>query len=471
MNSATASSLQIQLPPVAPYLRRAYPSNGWSDQYGALQTAAAYSGSSCRRDAFEAVWQHGCFGPWVDYAPRLLTYSTPKAEDIPVYVAREDQAELLRRSGFKRAKAIGLPIVYAPEYPVSRVRGSLLVVPTHTIFGNQSTDRSLFARYAEEIADIAGEFEHVAVCLHSNCRKAGLWVDEFERLGIPVIDGANPDDQNSLLRMRMLFNQFEVVSSNGWGSHVAYALAFGCRVSIYGTEVRPDPDELLKDPTWAADRALIPAANSVEVREREATFLQRFRVGPGRAVADVELGRWLIGSEHRISPSEMGGLLSESSNVRGRRDASISSTSPLLDGLFASMKSKGLGDQVDIENLVVDGYHATALSMRPPSSLGFNLATGVRGRFTTAVTIHPDAWTNRRAGACEFHIRVNDRVVMAILLDPSNRESDRHWHEIGLDIPINSSGNHRVVLEAKGVGSSQYWPALWREPCFEPYAE
>jgi len=301
--------MNLLLPPYRAYRRQAFRANGWTDQYGALQTAAAYAGTSVSARRFNAVWQHGCFGPWVEYSPELLTYSTPNARALPVFVAREEQAELLRRNGFGQAEAIGLPIVYAAEDPVQRWSRSLLVVPTHTLSGAGGIDRGLCERYAEEIDGARQAFDHVAVCIHPHCRKNGLWIDEFARRGIPIVDGAAPDDVNALARMRALFSQFETVTTNGWGSHVAYALAFGARVSIDGTEVLCSKEGMLRDATWAADPKVLETARAPAMRERILDFTRPFRVAPGDAVADPALGRWLIGADRRLSPAEMGALL------------------------------------------------------------------------------------------------------------------------------------------------------------------
>lgn len=296
----------LWLPSIQRYRLVATGANGWSDQYGAVPLAAAYAGVSLSQGyRMCGVWQHGCQGPWIDFSAALQCYSTPGAEALPVFVAREDQALLLKRHGYQRVRAIGLPIIYTPPTPAPRRPNSLLVVPTHTLAGEVIHDRTAFERYVEEIRAVAGEFDHVTVCVHPSCRQNGLWVNEFSNLGFEIVLGALNTDRNALVRVRALFEQFETVTTNGWGSHVAYALAFGARVSIHGTLPQLSESSLLRDSTWAAQPEALKMALSEETVVRERAWLADFRVPPTAARADVERGRWLIGAEHGLSPDEM----------------------------------------------------------------------------------------------------------------------------------------------------------------------
>jgi len=90
----------LSLPPVRGYRTAASAANGWSDQYGALHTAATYAGVELNSSyQMNAIWQHGCDGPWIDFSPALLCNNAPGAKERFVLVAREDQAKLLREAG------------------------------------------------------------------------------------------------------------------------------------------------------------------------------------------------------------------------------------------------------------------------------------------------------------------------------------------------------------------------------------
>lgn len=307
---AMAERPAITLPAVKPYRLAATRENGWSDQYGALHVAAAHAGMTMpERYALSGFWQHGCDGPWYEFSPDLLCNNTPNARQMPVFVAREEQADYLRAHGFAQARAIGLPIAYTAPSGVARLPRSLLVLPTHTLAGEQAPNREAFDRYASEIAAVAGEFERVVICVHPNCRKNGFWVQEFASRGFEIVDGAFNGDLQALARVRALFEQFECVTTNGWGSHVAYALAFGARVSIHGTQPTRTEEDFLKDATWAADRAALKTMLSDDTKAKERAFLQPLHRHPCEGVPDVNLGRWLIGADLKLTPEEMRAVL------------------------------------------------------------------------------------------------------------------------------------------------------------------
>lgn len=296
--------MQVQLPPTKPFRQQCSHQNGWSDHYGALHVAAAYSGLVMPpRYTIKGVWQHGVFGPWQHFSPDILVYNAPGASARPVFVARQDEKEVLQRRGYQDVRVIGLPIVYVPDPEVARIPGSLLVVPTHSLNGDQHPDRTLFQQYADSIKAVAGRFSRVVVCVHPNCRRNGLWVKEFTAAGIEITYGAETGDANALLRMRMLFAQFESVTTNEWGSHVAYALAFGARVSIAGQPIACNPQLQARDEMWKNDPAAMARAFSADVAQARREFLQRLYVAPHEGVADEAFGRWFIGADNQL-PSE-----------------------------------------------------------------------------------------------------------------------------------------------------------------------
>jgi glycosyltransferase involved in cell wall biosynthesis len=298
--------MNLSLPPVSPFRMVSTHANGWSDNYGAIRVAADYAGLSLPPQYFiRGIWHHGCYGPWEAYTPAMLACNAPAAEKRPVLTARQEEADYLQANGFRQAKAIGLPILYTKPSGLPRRSRSLLVMPVHTLIGNQFPDRSVFRAYAKEIAAAATGFAETVVCVHPNCQKNNLWVDEFKAEGLTVIFGAQTNDANALARMRALFEQFETVTTNGWGSHIAYALAFGAKVSIYGSCPRQTEENLLQDTTWAVDPVSLKVALAAETEQKERAFLKEFSVPPAQAVANPKLGDWLVGTAQKLSPDQM----------------------------------------------------------------------------------------------------------------------------------------------------------------------
>lgn len=302
--------MQAQLPPPKPFRQHCNHQNGWSDHYGSFHVASAYAGLAMPPVyTINGIWQHGVFGPWQQFSPHVLVYNAPGAQDRPVLVARQDEADFMNRNGYKHVRAIGVPIVYVPAPRMERTRGSLLVVPTHSLTGDSHVDRGPFLRYADSIKTLLGQFTKVTVCVHPNCRRNGLWIQEFSVPGIEIVYGAETSDANALLRMRALFAQFEYVTTNEWGSHVAYALAFGARVSIGGQPILGDPALHARDLMWQNNAAMMATAFSPEVARARREFLERLYVAPSSGIHDVEFGRWLIGADNQVSAEDMREIL------------------------------------------------------------------------------------------------------------------------------------------------------------------
>jgi hypothetical protein len=68
--------------------------------------------------------------------------------------------------------------------------------------------------------------------------KNGHWVKEFKALGIEIIEGVNADDKNALIRQSTVFQYFNHLTTDAWGSQIAYKLYYGMKVSICGPSPR-----------------------------------------------------------------------------------------------------------------------------------------------------------------------------------------------------------------------------------------
>ena len=305
----------IYLPLPEFYRVRSRLSNGWSDQYGPIHVAAEYAGCALS-DIYDMhfYWQHGCIPPWEAVDPVALICSKPPSPGTRIFVARQEQADYLRSHGYERAQAIGLPILYTKPTQLARIPGSLLVMPTHSLAGDNFSDRRPFEQYADAIKASAYRFERVVVCVNPYCINNGLWINEFKARNIEMVSGANSADRHALKRMRALFEQFEYVTTNDWGSHIPYALAFGAKVSIFGPEIS-SPEDAYKntenDLTWAANPDVWKAISSSKVKAEKRQFLDRLYQEPHKGFYDPAWGEWFLGASHKLSPEEMCKILSE----------------------------------------------------------------------------------------------------------------------------------------------------------------
>ena len=146
-----------------------------------------------------------------------------------------DQKEALERAGYARVEAIGLPFCYLPEVSAERRPGSLLVMPPHGL--KKFFDPGQAQEYADGIASLRPHFSAIYACVTFRDYYRGEWRPQFERAGVPVFYGASPGESNTLLRMKEILSTFEFVTSNSFGSQLAYAAHCGARVSVHGPYV------------------------------------------------------------------------------------------------------------------------------------------------------------------------------------------------------------------------------------------
>jgi len=292
-----------QLPPVD----KAHPNERQgADPYGATRVAAAYCGYQ-GQPHINAVWQHGCLPPWMDDGP----YSFPtdhvsiKSRWFPVFVARQAEALLLANAGYRRVKAISSPFLYLPDVGVERRPGSLLVVPVHSLVGVGFAELAAMDAYADYIASIRKSFSTVVASVHSGCLSNGYWTRQFDERGIAWVMGANAADYNALLRMKMLFSQFEYVTTNGFGSHVAYALISGAKLSFGGPVPGHTKEQYLQAGGVARDLSCANYYLSPLYFQQQADFFAPFRRHPSEGVADIALGESLLGHDVKQTPQQL----------------------------------------------------------------------------------------------------------------------------------------------------------------------
>ncbi len=226
-------------------------------------------------------------------------------------VARKDEELFLLKSG-KKAHAIGAPFVYTDNFisacDYKRIAGSLLIMPPHGM--SYTTESWNEQMYIEEIHSVLKDFEYSAVCISPNDIEKNSWVGAFKKIGLPIIEGAKMSDANALIRMRSLFNQFEFVTTNSIGSHVAYAAYAGAKVSFYGKYQHLDARSLEHDDLYKAHPEIldfvVEHSSEVSVKERYG-FL--FCEHPAHAVASVDSAADWLGCHNMKEPTKVAGLL------------------------------------------------------------------------------------------------------------------------------------------------------------------
>ena len=295
-----SKSLAALWPAVPPRDQISYISN--SLNYGAGKVCAAYAGLPKVPSEIRGCWTHGWAPEFFCKIDPEFAFGDKLSKGGLHWVGTRCLESFLRDSGF-HAKAIGLPIVYLPPATYERKPGSLLVMPAHSLGWTKHAWK--FDDYARQIADLKSDFTDVRVCLHASCIKNGYWVKEFQQAGIPIIEGADALDANSLERMRALLSQFEYVTTNGFGSHIAYAAAFGAKLSVFGDFSSYEIEDFSDDYFYCSKPGMLRKVIGLCSEDNIRSELPEMFCHPTEAKQRTAWGLTQIGFENRISPREM----------------------------------------------------------------------------------------------------------------------------------------------------------------------
>ncbi len=274
--------------------------------YGADEIIAQYTNSLLVPTGIAGEWVHGVTFPWHYHSPSALIVGNASEKQSPNWVVSHADEKYLIEHGFK-AKAIGLPICYLPlDGRYARRPNSLLIMPAHSSFyvnAYTQGEKTPANEYIEYLHPIIAEFDTNVACLHYECIKRGLWVKEFKELGVNSIQGASTHDLNSLERIRALMSQFEYVTSNVIGSHIAYAAAFGAKVSISGPYQKWNRSEYLKEPIYRDNPSLLDYLEKEEDMAR--TNFPFLFVAPKDSQRHIDWGNEMIGTDNKVLPNEL----------------------------------------------------------------------------------------------------------------------------------------------------------------------
>lgn len=279
-----------------------------TNMYGAAHVAARFCGMPKTPPILYRYWQHGWVQKSRQISPHLVASENIYIADAPVLVARKDEEDYLVNNGYN-ACAIGLPICYVKTAGVSRLPDSLLVMPMHgtrvvpLVMDNFYNDS--FYKYIESIRS---RFDFIAICLHQDDIAAG-WDKIWRERGFTVVKGADIYDTNSLKRIAALVSSFDVVVTNGVGSHVAYAAAFGAKVSLMPMSKLSYDDQ--KDPFFRDKRQVLAALLDIRSQEIDP-LLSPFAFlfdPPTSARRHIDWGRHELGFDNTVSANQLKRLL------------------------------------------------------------------------------------------------------------------------------------------------------------------
>jgi hypothetical protein len=251
-----------------------------------------------------AYWTHGwIYAEPITSSKEINCWAKPKDT---VLVATQQEVNILKREGYHKAHAVGMPFIYTKDAEVNRNTRSLLIMPAHS--GSQSSIEADETGYIEKILELKPFFSEIVACIHSSCVVNNHWIPSLEKHGIPWILGASVFDRNSLQKMRTIFQSFDYVTTNTIGSHIPYASYCGCKVFIYNYS-RFTLASYERDPWYQKNPDLL--WKQYEMCD-EAVLIQRFPQffkSPIDATNNQEWANQALGEEYRQSPEAVAKLL------------------------------------------------------------------------------------------------------------------------------------------------------------------
>ena len=266
------------------------------DRFGFRRMLARQCDVSPERRVY-CDWMHGWI--WWEAGFDVDDFPGPKVppQKLKIVTATAKQAQVLRQAGHD-AIAGGLPFCYVPPSGYSRRPDTLLAFPTHS--SDRYRNRVVQEEYYDFLADQRDRFEIVCVSLFIHDYRPEI-IDKIRKRGLIPVIGADPLDAHSLWRSRATLDLFSHVSTNAFGSHVAYALASGCTVSIHSPVVVNDPRPRAKD-LHLSDAHV----SKKEMVQSEPWLIQHFpklmHADPKNGLKDGDLGAEYIGKTQKLDP-------------------------------------------------------------------------------------------------------------------------------------------------------------------------
>jgi len=275
--------------------------------YGADDVLLKHCGIKAGEVAGQFRWQHGWCSRDRQNIDPIMLIKEPTIDPAKTYlVARQDEEAYLRIHCLN-SQAIGLPFAYAQPLEAERIPNSLLVMPAHSL--DYTKHQWKFDDYAEQIVQIADRFDRVVVCVHAACARKGYWLPHFQERGIECVIGADAFDVNGLVRIKTLLHQFEFMTTNILGSHLAYSAAAGNRISIYGDYAGLKAADFEHSDLYNLNPHVLDPILKLHSHEYAKATYPQFFCQPDQASGHLKWGLAEIGQGNVLSPAEMKKLM------------------------------------------------------------------------------------------------------------------------------------------------------------------
>lgn len=254
-------------------------------------------------------WQHGWYPDYYQEGsndPFVITQNQAVTDYSHFnFVARKSEENKLHAMGITNSIAIGLPIVYTPFKKIERIKGSLLVMPGHSLdYISLQTNEDHYLEYINSIKHL---FSKITVCIHPSCLRNGYWINTFRNNGYNIVIGVEISNQNAFYRLRKYFSQHEYCTTNLTGSHIIYASFFGCKVSLIGPTPKLSIEDFKNSIHWRDKEdkdSLLHSFNKMSVPEFSIHYPEFVVENPIKARKNIDLAYYECGYDNKITNSQ-----------------------------------------------------------------------------------------------------------------------------------------------------------------------
>tara|TARA_B100001093_G_scaffold505879_1_gene563907 strand:- start:4194 stop:5216 length:1023 start_codon:yes stop_codon:yes gene_type:complete len=301
---------------------------GSIDRFGFSYILAKICGFEKPRRTF-AEWVHGWH--WHDLPTSEILGLHLLNRSVPVVVANKKEYEALKNEDFSKVIIGGLPAAYVKQQHSYRNENALLSIPPHT--GEHIKFENSQTSYLDYLESIKRNFDGIYVCIFYLDWDGPLHKGAKER-GLHVIQGARPDDANSLIRMRSIFDAFNYVTSNFIGSHFVYAQFSNCKFSLSGPKYH-DNEQVWLQQNNKKKYSLSEIQKMVEIRSEQylkENFNSYLLDDPRKGICDMSTAISEIGFYDTLNKNEILDAVgwSFNSKIRGYIRGGLNKTKGLI---------------------------------------------------------------------------------------------------------------------------------------------
>ena len=319
----THASLVDLLPPISPIKI----SSG-VDRYGFSNVLAKRCGRRVVLRSF-ANWVHGWI--WAEEPTAELLACSKLPRNLTIVVRDQIEKDALEAEDFKDIRVGGLPFAYVERQHTLRHENALLAFPPHSAEAERVSNDQ--AEYLDYLHSVKQDFESIYLSVYYLDMGGPLHKAANAR-GLQVIQGARPDDANSLLRIRSMLDSFTYVTSNVMGSHLLYALFTGCKFAFCGPMYGYDESVFLAGGNphgHSSDRIRLALQLQSESYLRDK-FAKFFVDHPRAGLQDASFARDAIGAKYLMNPQQVEDALGW--RIRGQIDGYLSGALRRTSRLF-----------------------------------------------------------------------------------------------------------------------------------------